>query len=314
MLALMASCTPGLHANRTTDEPTSIRLQSLRQPVNPPEIVAKTPAQAASEAARLAPGGVRENLLDAMRENDRTKRIDAPQSPFFFESAIGRAYLAAGVAGTSGRALAQGWPSEHCPAFGVALPEPDQATAARVALERCLADMPDSAAKDCGCRLLALDDVLLAEPEAFVYARGVSALVYHPASGRSTTLVAEERHPRDMVAEVAQTLEPENLSALSRGARRLWLLSPNRPAAAFDMAADGQAALVFVEGTRNDLTPGRKLIGHWRSDGFRRGRMAGVAQLSDDNGDQYVVLFGYAPAEIDARRSELLAEAKRLGG
>lgn len=313
-LALLAGCTGLPHAERTTDEPSSIQLQTLRQPINPPEILARTREEARTQAARLAPGGVRADLLEKLRDHPRTERVAAAQSPFFFESAIGRAYLAAGASGASGRAIAQGWPAEQCPAFGVALPESDRGSAALKALERCIDTLPPTAGETCACRLLALDDVLLADAPSFVYARGVSTLVYHPASGRSATLVAEERHPRDLAAEILQTLEPETLDALSKGARRMWLLSPASPAAAFDLAANGEAALVFVEGSRESLTPARRLTGQWRSDGFRRGRLAGVARVADDAGDSFVVVFGYPPSEIEARRKELIAEARRLGG
>lgn len=302
-----------LNPTRTTESPTSIGLQRLRQLSNPPEIVVGDAAEAARQAERFGGGASGGGLIEKLREGPRSELISAPQSPFFFESAIGRAYLAAGVGGGQGRALAQGWPAEQCPAFGATLDSANPRAAAEAALTSCLEDLPkNQVATDCGCRLLALDEVLLAPADAFVYARGVAAMVYDPASGRSAVLVAEERHPMDVYAEIEETSRPDSLAALAKGARRLWLLSPDRPAAALDLTADGEAALVFVEGPPEALEPGRQLRGVWRSDGFRRGRRAGVARLEDARGAELLVLFGYGPDEIAARRSELVAEAERL--
>lgn len=265
---------------RTRLDASDIGLRTLTQPPRPPEIVARSGADlaAASSAASA-------ERLGELASRERARRRPGPELAFFFESEIGRAYLAGGL----GRALARGEPAAVCPAFGAALDRPSTRDAARLALERCLASRPRGTEGACGCRLIAAGSVLLAEPEAFDYARAVSA---HLVGG------AEAGGPFD-VALVAEGPDPAGDGA----PRRLALRGVAGPV----------GELVIRDETEAILTIGQaEYRGQWRAEGRRRGRLAGFAGLSDAKGRRLALLIGYEPAELETRQAALVARARAL--
>lgn len=152
-------------------------------PTAPPRIRATGPEDLA-RAARAAGAVDRARLL----ATPRSRRMAAAGLGYFASSQAGRRFLARAAP----RALARGDPAARCPASGQAGPAADRGAAARAALSACLAALPGDAA-DCGCRLIALDDMALIPIAEAAYAVGVPARLSVPALGVSKVLVAEER-------------------------------------------------------------------------------------------------------------------------
>ncbi len=261
---------------RTVLAGSDIGLKTLTQPPAPPEIVARSPAD-----PPLAAAGASEDRLAALAGRERAERRPGPEIAFFFESPLGRAYLASG----RGKALARGAPADSCPALGASLDQTSPRAAAEQALARCLDARPAGAELRCGCRLIAAGDVLLAPPETFAYARAIG--------GRLIARLDGDRIDAPVVID-----GPDHTETGARGPRRVLLRSPSGPVGALALDADGGATL--------DLGA-RRLSGAWAPEGFRRGRLAGAISLSGADGSRALVLIGYEPAEMAARRDELLA-------
>lgn len=267
-------------------------LRTLVQPPSPPELVADSPRAIPALAASATP-----DRLALLAERRRAERIYGADLPFFFESEIGRAYLAAGA----GRAIARGEPAESCPAFGSALQEASPDAAAAKALERCLASRAPGTETRCGCRLMAAGQILFAERAEFAHARAVNARLISLEGAFDVTLIAEPK------------LEERSIDLLESGAdETVWLLAPDGPAAAVNLQPDGAASLVILDGPNDQLRAVRTYQGRWDAEGYRRGRRAAQVALEDTEGHQAVLLMGYEPEELSRRRAELLAAAKKL--
>ncbi len=150
---------------------------------DPPEIRAapgsaeQGPERAAAEAMAL---------LQGARDS---RAIEAPAAPLIASSAAGRAFLAAAP---PARALAQGAPPARCPAM-VAAEAGGPEAAARRAFEGCLVQLRTREAPPaCGCRLLAIGDMLTAPIEAFAFAPGVGARLIGAAGLGGRPLIAEQ--------------------------------------------------------------------------------------------------------------------------
>ena len=288
-------------AGVTSQASVDIDAAKLTQPPSPPEILARDPTDL-NDAAR----GAATDRLAQMAARNGSIRYEPAQIPFFFESEIGHAYLASGP----GRAIARGAPAERCAGFGVALDKPTPVEAAREALSSCLRTPPAYAQQSareepCACRLIAAENLLLAEAESFAYPRAVNALLIDLTRGVSAPLIAEERPPE------GQT-QPERLAALSQGARALWLLTPTGPMGALNLSADGRAELQLLKGPAQALETVRRYNGAWRAEGYRRGRLAKRIALTDPAGGQLLMLIGYDPSELSERRQDLTTAAREL--
>ncbi|MEL6318465.1 MAG: hypothetical protein AAFR16_12600, partial [Pseudomonadota bacterium] len=75
------------------------------------------------------------------------------------------------------------------------------------------------------------------------------------------------------------------------------------PAGGLTIEPDGGARLTLGEAVYQ---------GRWRAEGFRRGRLAGVVGLRGATGRALTLFIGYDPAEVEARRPELLRKASEL--
>lgn len=223
-----------------------------------------------------------ETLLYARRatEADPKKQnggkwIEAAQIGLLFGAPEGKAFLTA----PAGRALVRGEPAESCPSLNVATaPTDDQATEG--AMRACLRQV--AARPDCGCRVIARADRLLAKRDEFQYAIGVSSHLVDPSTGRQMRMTAEER-----------------IIEGRPGVRRLWMLGAAGPVGMLQVEQDGRAAFVF-SGT------GKRFDGSHVEDGFRRGRIARRAYLTAKDGKRLVVLVGFEESELKENSTTLL--------
>ncbi|MDD2868601.1 hypothetical protein [Neomegalonema sp.] len=246
--------------------------QSFLNPIRRLDVVAGTPAgieAAVSHAATLA-------RSDAAY---RPTRLEAAQIGLLYGDPQGRAF----VETVGPRALAQGEPARQCPALTLGRGA-DEPAAARSALQGCFAALQGR--EDCGCRLLAESDRLLATAAHFSYALGVSATLVDPAARQEMTLVAEER-----------------VLANRPDASVVWLLGFDGPKGALHLEPDGIAALALLsEGPVRDP----QWIGRHQAEGFRRGRVARRAFLRNAAGEERVVLVGFEAQELAERHAELI--------
>ncbi len=211
----------------------------------------------------------------AHRRLARPVRVDA--LPFLTETAEGRAYLAA----PSPKALARGAPAASCPAVAAAAvpPAAGDEGAAVTALRTCLARLGPHA-EGCGCRLIAIDDVVLVPQQALAYATGVAARLYAPELGLDALLVAEAT--------------PDG-GVLLRDLRG--------PVARLERGPDSAVTLVLLDG-------GRRFEGRSIPVGFHRGRIAERIYATDTAGRRLRLLIGFDPRELATYAGAWLAWPK----
>jgi len=253
---------------RSTLDSRDLTQRVLLRP-RPPEIVASdfsSLPDALTYAQRSATG-------DAERVRG-ARWTEAAQIGLLFGSPEGKAYLG----GKEGRALVRGEPMESCPIINVALaPTNDQATEG--AMRACLNEA--AALSECGCRLIARGDHLLAKRDDFAYAIGVGTTVIDPSRGTTMRYASEER-----------IVEGRS------GSRHVWLLDVSGPIGLLQVDADGRAAMTI------DAT-GERFTGIHKADGFRRGRVARRAYLNAADGRNIIVLVGYEDTEFQDNRAQL---------
>ncbi|MBY8974998.1 hypothetical protein KHP62_04205 [Rhodobacteraceae bacterium NNCM2] len=210
----------------------------------------------------------------AMREQASRVRID--MLPYLIGSDEGRAFLQA----AGSRALARGEPALSCPATAVvqhAAPVPRE-TLAREVLTACLADLPADRG-DCGCRVVAIDDLVSVPREDLAYATGSSARLSIPAQGIDGLLVAEED---------------------AHG--NLLLRDLTRQIARVDLEGGERVSVRFENG---DTFKGRRI-----QVGFRRGRLAERIYAENADGQRLSLLIGFEPDELAERAGAWLAWPK----
>lgn len=238
----------------------------------PPIIAAQQPEDLVL-AARAA-GGVDPADLIA-RPSSRWVRVDA--LPYLTQTEVGRRFLAAATP----RALARGVPAEFCPATEVAAsPAASRAEAARTALQGCLAKLGPGH-EGCGCRIIALDQVVTVPREEMAYATGVSARLRVAALGLDLMLVAEDVAPDGLV-----------------------LRDLLGPVARLEHGPGDAVTVVFA---RSD----RRFKGFRIPVGFRRGRLAERIYALDGNGNRLSLLVGFEPDELAGHAAAWLAWPKQ---
>ena len=200
---------------------------------------------------------------------------EAAQIGLLFGSPEGKAFLA-GKDG--GRALVRGNPAESCPMLNVAIAATDD-EATSGAMRACLNET--AALPDCGCRLIARGSYLLAPRDDFAYAIGVGTTIIDGTTNEVMVYASEER-----IVEGRP------------GARHIWLLGVNGPVGLLQVEADGRAAMTLN-------ATGQRFDGTHKADGFRRGRVARRAYLSDQSGRSMIVLVGYENTEFKENRAQL---------
>jgi hypothetical protein len=238
----------------------------------PPIIAAQRPEDLVL-AARAAAGADPAEL--AARPSSRWVGVDA--LPYLTQTEVGRRFLAAAMP----RALARGMPAEFCPAAeAVASPGAGRAEAARSALQGCLARL-GRGHEECGCRVVALDQVVTVPREEMAYATGVSARMRVPGLGLDLMLVAEdtaagETALRDLMGSVAR----------------------------LEHGPGDEVAVVF---TRS----GHRFEGFRIAVGFRRGRLAERIYALDGDGNRLSLLVGFEPDELAGHAAAWLAWPKQ---
>jgi len=135
------------------------------------------------------------------------------------------------------------------------------------ALQDCLAKLT-AEQTDCGCRIVALDDLIMVPREEIAYATGTSARMRSVALGIDLLLIAEEVTGGRTVLRDVQ----------------------------------GQVATI-EHGANNDITlkfeaTGRTFDGYRIPVGFRRGRIAERIYAVDADGNRLSLLIGFEPDEL----------------
>ena len=226
--------------------------------------------------------------LDGMQTAPNGRWIEASSAALLYNTGWGRAFLAA----PDGRALAIGAPAQECPGIGVVAggPETPRSVVAGAALEQCLTSLSRAGATNCGCRLLALDDTLLAPLEAFAHAPGVSArLVGLGGDAGRGPLVARES--REIAAD---------------GSIRVLFSSVEGPVAAAALFPDGRAVMELTDS-------GAVFEGERDLRGWRRGRLTERLLLRSPDGRRVIALIGFEPEDY-AREGLALARWPRAKG
>ncbi|MEM7506278.1 MAG: hypothetical protein AAF415_05995 [Pseudomonadota bacterium] len=270
---IIVSCTGLPRDQRSNRQVIAEEWHSQRMIIleNPPVIAIDRRADI-EDAAQAANRADPEQL--AARLEARQVRVDA--LPYLIGSIEGQRFLQA----TGPRAIARGDPELSCPALGISLPgkPTGRADLAREALTSCTAALPPNA-QDCGCRLIAIDNLVTVQRDALAYATGTSARLSIPADGIDRLLVAEEDGPgrlllRDLTGIVATVV-----------------------------ATEGEE--VTVEFARGQRFTGRRL-----KVGFRRGRLAERIYAEGADGQRLSLLIGFEPDELADQAAAWLAWPK----
>jgi hypothetical protein len=209
-----------------------------------------------------------------LSRRESASRVGVDSLPFLTSNQAGRQFLAAAAP----RALARGMPQESCPAAGFASGEPQtpRAEVAVQALRNCSARLlPEYG--DCGCRIVALDNLITVPREDTAYATGSSARMRVPSLGIDLLLVSEETPEGEML--VRDLRGP--IAQLRHG--------------------EGDAAIVEF------LATGRRFEGRRILVGYRRGRIAERIYAVDPEGNRMSLLVGFEPDELAARAAAWLA-------
>ncbi|MEM9010730.1 MAG: hypothetical protein AAGE18_05840 [Pseudomonadota bacterium] len=189
-----------------------------------------------------------------------TTRVSADQVPLLYLAPIGRSYRAL----SDPRVLVRGAPAASCPAL-VATSGATAAVAAEQALSTCATDLAAAGADgDCGCQILAVNDTLLAEPDAFAYATGVPARLFRNGELSPLTLIAEE--------------DADGTLTIRAGDQVLYRIS-GRPVGPVEIVETAAAETRAFSGAR-------------RPTGLLRGRFVQRIEAEDSTGDQIVLVVG----------------------
>lgn len=230
-------------------------LQRILASPRPPLVVA-TPSQ----PAQLSPRSMARLTPEALSEQRGTRLVQIAAVPLLRSTQEGAAFLSA----QGHRALAQGEPTASCPALSVAPPgAPTAFAATQASLTLCLDVLARRGAPaTCGCRLIALDNALMAPLGRFSFAPAVSALMI---KGRKATRLIAEAEVQGDVA----------ITRLRDAAGEIGVLSA---ASASDEVAAIIDGVVYI-GTRAPF-------------GFRRGRLAERITLTGEDGERLSLLVG----------------------
>ncbi|MEM1346179.1 MAG: hypothetical protein AAGI34_16575 [Pseudomonadota bacterium] len=214
------------------------------------------------------------NTAAVLERREGAARVRAEALAWLVGHPEGRRYLSL----QAPRALARGAPAARCPAVSVSR-APTTGGAVSQALAQCLARV--ATLPDCGCEVLAYDDILAVPRTEMAYATGTTARLSAPALGLDGLFVAE-----------ALGLE----RVLLRG------LGGRLGEAVFDGEGGVQVVLDGASGA-----PAARFEGRDTLIGWRRGRLARRITARDGEGRTLVLLIGFSPEELAAGAGALLA-------
>ncbi len=265
LFALISCTSVGGGPDLGRPKPGAALSDQLLLVLNQPPII-----HAANQAGLRDAGSVAARSTYARLGDRRGGRlVAASELPYLTGSSEGRAFLAAELP----RALARGEPAASCPAVGLSTGRPGVAVKA---LDACLARLEEvGTLEDCGCRVVALGNVLTVPRSETAYATGISARLASDALGLDLLLVAEETDSgillRDLRGEVGRLA-----------------------------VGPGDAATLT-------LSEGAVFSGERIPVGFRRGRLGARYYLADPDGRRVTVLIGFDPQELVAGAGAWLA-------
>ena len=258
----LSGCIASNDISRSARQPLVEMLHIQRMVVLPrPPFIAAMQPEDLPVALRVAENADSARL--SKRVSARWVNVDA--LPFLTSTEPGKKFLAAAAP----RALAQGIPPEICPVVTMASATPGtpRADVVRQALQSCLAKL-GTTPTGCGCRIVALDDLVTVPREDTAYATGTTARLRSIALGIDLFLVAEETADgstllRDLRGPVAHMVRGEN----------------------------DNITLSFI-------STGRRFDGYRIPVGFRRGRIAERIYTTDAEGNRLILLIGFEPDEL----------------
>lgn len=269
-LATLAACSqlpPEERSQRlSVDEDWHLQKMIL---LDRPPVIAAEPGDDFSEARRVA----QRSNPEVLGNRDQADKVLIDTLPYLIGSEPGRQFLQS----TGSRALARGAPSLSCPATAVVaspetLPRPDLA---EQALRLCIADLPQDR-PDCGCEVIAMNNLVTVPRASLAYATGSSARLSVPAQGVDSLLVAEEDPSgglllRDLKGQIAQVIP-------------------------------GKGEEVTIRFGTGATYEGRRI-----QVGFRRGRVAERIYATTENGERLSLLIGFEPDELADQAGAWLA-------
>ena len=223
----------------------------------PPVIVVKS-----IDDLRVADNLISRLNIPELAKRKDTQYVDADALPWLSGSAPGREFLSA----RGNRVLVRGHPQEFCPIAlteTAAGPEPFQ-NVAQTALSRCLEEVPPG----CGCRLIAMQDALLATQAEVTYATGIAARIKARSLGLDDLLVAEERQDGSVLLR--------DLSGVI----------------GFVVTEPDGSVTIRLKGSDTVYS------GKARDVGFRRGRLAQRIYAKNAAGERVSLLIGFNPDEL----------------
>ncbi len=269
MSGALASCAPVAPKDPRLSGPTAVDLTRMASAPGAPRISLRNPAE--TSAAALSAERYLRTSLPAARG---LRFLEISSIPYLRRSPEGATFLSR----AQPRALARGAPADRCPAAAASAAEATtSAAAAESAIDQCLSQLSARGADtSCGCRILALDNALIAPRSDFIFAPGVSAFLIRSETGDAQRLIAES----ELASEGAETVilrdaaETVAVLSLKGDVAALWLTS------APDMVWRGARELF----------------------GYRRGRLSERIVLTSNDGRMMRLLIGVENRDAVAAR------------
>ncbi|SOH92342.1 hypothetical protein SAMN06273572_101185 [Monaibacterium marinum] len=204
------------------------------------------------------------NTPDEIAERTRTEEIRLDQLAYFFRSQQGQSYLL----GEGPKAMVRGYPAAQCPVQTVVLAGGTTQDAISQALSTCHAELAQlDRTDDCGCSLLAYENVLHASPAEFEYAIDLPVRLFRNGQLDPTTYFS--RSGTDGNGDEAITIEVAQ--------QRLMVIS-------FTDGTSDEAIVSFADGTQ--AAAERVLVG------YDRGRIRQSFTLTEADGRRLRIIVG----------------------
>ena len=259
----LSSCTP-------VPSQEKVELADLRTVFSPENTFILAPPRTpfitrdTSEIDTIARRATRDDDVTLMRQ-PRADRVSIRQVPFFLHSGDGQSYAIA----QGPKALVQGDPASQCPVrtqIQVTGTGGTSQDAVRLALQRCHAELElADLSGECGCAVIAHDNVLHAPLDVLEFARALPVRVFEDGVLSSTRYSASE-------------------NMISNDVREIEVLGPSGRLLTTSGPTNGE-----MQGTLFDGTP---VTGEFEVTGFWQGRYAGVMTLETAEGRSFRLLLG----------------------